>query len=74
MRSGRGVKLAAVQPMSRARYIVAAAVDDQGADGNIQLASEMDEAWLEQYYLDEMEQEKEVAWDTASGSIRPGRI
>ncbi|MEK4979622.1 ATP-dependent helicase HrpB [Bacillus sp. FSL K6-6540] len=70
MRSGRGVKLAAVQPMSRARYIVAAAVDDQGADGNIQLASEMDEVWLEQYYLDEMEQQKEVAWDTASGSIR----
>jgi ATP-dependent helicase HrpB len=70
MRSGRGVKLVSVQPMSRAQYIVVAAVDDQGADGNIQLASEMDELWLDKYYYDEMEQRKEVVWDSASGSIR----
>ncbi|MEC0203042.1 ATP-dependent helicase HrpB [Paenibacillus lautus] len=70
MRSGRGVKLVSVQPMSRAQYIVVAAVDDQGADGNIQLASEMDELWLDKYYHDEMEQRKEVVWDSASGSIR----
>lgn len=70
MRSGRGVKLVSVQPMSRAQYIVVAAVDDQGADGNIQLASEMDELWLDKYYYDEMEQSKEVVWDSASGSIR----
>ncbi|WP_127592421.1 ATP-dependent helicase HrpB [Paenibacillus lautus] len=70
MRSGRGVKLVSVQPMSRAQYIVVAAVDDQGADGNIQLASEMDELWLDKYYFDEMEQRKEVVWDSASGSIR----
>ncbi|MGG4341524.1 ATP-dependent helicase HrpB [Paenibacillus lautus] len=70
MRSGRGVKLVSVQPMSRAPYIVVAAIDDQGADGNIQLASEMDELWLDKYYHDEMEQHKEVVWDAASGSIR----
>lgn len=70
MRSGRGVKLVSVQPMSRAPYIVVAAVDDQGPDGNIQLASEIDELWLEKYYYDEMEQHKEVVWDSASGSIR----
>ncbi|MFG1731527.1 ATP-dependent helicase HrpB [Paenibacillus sp. 843] len=70
MRSGRGVKLVSVQPMSRAQYIVVAAVDDQGADGNIQLASEMDDLWLDKYYYDEMEQRKEVVWDSASGSIR----
>ncbi|WP_339290764.1 ATP-dependent helicase HrpB [Paenibacillus sp. FSL W8-0187] len=70
MRSGRGVKLVSVQPMSRAPYIVVAAVDDQGADGNIQLASEMDELWLDKYYHGEMEQYKEVVWDAATGSIR----
>ncbi|WP_098746849.1 ATP-dependent helicase HrpB [Paenibacillus sp. EZ-K15] len=70
MRSGRGVKLVSVQPMSRAPYIVVAAVDDQGADGNIQLASEMDELWLDKYYHGEMEQHKEVVWDAAIGSIR----
>ncbi|WP_339266114.1 ATP-dependent helicase HrpB [Paenibacillus sp. FSL K6-1330] len=70
MRSGRGVKLVSVQPMSRAPYIVVAAVDDQGADGNIQLASEMDELWLDKYYHGEMEQHKEVVWDAATGSIR----
>ena len=56
--------------MSRAPYIVVAAVDDQGPDGNVQLASEMDELWLDKYYHDEMEQHNEVVWDSASGGIR----
>lgn len=70
MRSGRGVKFPAMQPLSRARYVVVAAVDDQGADGNIQLAAELDERFLDKYYRNEMESHKEVIWDAVSGSIR----
>ncbi|MGG3279585.1 ATP-dependent helicase HrpB [Paenibacillus solani] len=70
MRSGRGVRLASAQPLSRVPFIVAAAVDDKGADGVIQLAAELNETWLDKYYHGEMEQYKEVVWDAASGSIR----
>ena len=70
MRSGRGARLASTQPLSRVPFIVAAAVDDQGADGIIQLAAELSETWLDKYYYGEMEQHKEVVWDSASGSIR----
>ena len=66
---GRGVKLVSVQPMSRAPYIVVAPLMIK-ADGNVQLASEMDELWLDKYYHDEMEQHNEVVWDSASGGIR----
>ncbi|MEK4117874.1 ATP-dependent helicase HrpB [Paenibacillus sp. FSL W8-0919] len=70
LRTGRGIRLASVQQLSRASYIVAAVIDDQGPDGLIQLAAPLEEEWLEEHFRDEMELIREVSWDPASGSVR----
>lgn len=70
LRSGRGAALGTVQTLSRSAYIVAASIQDQGADGSILLAAPLEEALLEQHYGHEMKKLKEVGWDPSSGSVR----
>ncbi|WP_054958416.1 ATP-dependent helicase HrpB [Paenibacillus dakarensis] len=70
LRSGRGAALKSTQPLSKAAYIVAAAVDDKGTDGTIQLASALDEEFIWRYYSNEITDVKEVVWDSSAGAVR----
>lgn len=70
LRSGRGVVLKTKQSLSKADYIVVAAVDDKGIEGNIQLASALDGTLIWQYYQDEVTDVKEVVWDSSAGAVR----
>ncbi|WP_422657180.1 ATP-dependent helicase HrpB [Paenibacillus sp. EC2-1] len=70
LRSGRGVVLKTRQSLSKADYIVVAAVDDKGIEGNIQLASALDETLIWHYYQDEITDLKEVVWDSSAGAVR----
>lgn len=70
LRSGRGVVLKKIQPLSRAEYIVVAAVDDKGAEGSIQLASSFDESLIWRYYREDIANVKEVVWDSSAGAVR----
>lgn len=68
--SGRGAKLAQLQSLSRAPYVVAASIDDKGADGYIQLASALDLSLIERFHKESIILHKEVMWDPAAGAVR----
>lgn len=70
LRSGRGAVLKSVQHLSRAEYIVAATVDDKGAEGSIQLAAWLDSDVIGRYHGDDMFDMKEVLWDSSAGAVR----
>ncbi|PAD75119.1 ATP-dependent helicase HrpB [Paenibacillus campinasensis] len=68
--NGRGARLAELQPLSRASYLVAAAIDDKGTDGHIQLAAELDAAIIERHHPESILVHKEVRWDAGAGAVR----
>ena len=66
---GRGAVLPENQPLARAEFLVAAELDDAGADGLIRLAAPLEGDWmraLERF----IRKETEVRWDAASRSVR----
>lgn len=70
LRSGRGAVLKSVQPLSRADYLVAAAVDDKGSEGSIQLAASLNYNQIGRYYDKDIFDMKEVSWDSSAGAVR----
>ena len=70
LRSGRGAILKSVQPLSRADFIVAAVVDDKGAEGSIQLAAALNYDRIGRYYDKDIVDMKEVSWDSSAGAVR----
>lgn len=68
--SGRGVRLAATESLSRAAYLVAAEADDQGADARILLAAPLQEQTLLQAGQHLLRDEVQVAWDSNTRSVR----
>lgn len=70
LRSGRGAVLKSVQHLTRAEYIVAAVVDDKGAEGSIHLAGWLDPDFIDRYHSDDIVDTKEVAWDSSAGGVR----
>ncbi|WP_248927287.1 ATP-dependent helicase HrpB [Paenibacillus hamazuiensis] len=73
LRSGRGAAFAGVQPLAKEPYVVAAELDDQGADSRIFLAAPLDIADLERHLGDQIETETAVAWDPDARAIRARR-
>jgi len=70
--SGRGAMIAQLQPLSNAPYLVAAELDDQGADSRIYLAAPCDLAGLMQLAEDGLaicEQEM-ITWDDSVQAVR----
>ena len=66
---GRGAVLPENQPLSRSEFLVAAELDDAGADGLIRLAAPLDGDWmraLERF----IRRETEVRWDAESRAVR----
>lgn len=73
LRNGRGAVFSGEQPLAYAKYVVAAELDDQGADSRILLAAELKETDLELYCGEQMEEETDVWWDRSSQAVRARR-
>jgi ATP-dependent helicase HrpB len=73
LRNGRGAGFAEPQPLARAEWIVAADLAGQGRDSRIYLAAPVDGADVEEHFADQLEQEREVAWDPTARAVRAVR-
>lgn len=70
MRNGRGAFLAHEQLLSKEPYIVAAELDDQGADSCIFLAAPIEFSALRAYFADQIETVQMVRWDREAQAVR----
>lgn len=73
LRSGRGAAFGAPQHLAEAPYLVAADLDDQGAESRIYLAAPVDPGDLEQHLGGQITDEAMIAWDGAAGAVRARR-
>ncbi len=65
--SGRGAHFSHEDPLAIAEYIVVAELDGQGRDARIQLAAQISESALQQYFADLVETKDCVRWDARTG-------
>ncbi len=68
--NGRGAVMAADQHLAGVPYLVAAELDDQGADSRIYLAAPVELAHLETYLQEGLEEEEAVEWEDAAQAVR----
>ncbi|PYI55785.1 ATP-dependent helicase HrpB [Paenibacillus flagellatus] len=71
--SGRGAAFAETQTLSSAPYIVAAELDDHGAESRIALAAPVDVRELERTFPERFAEESIVEWDRSTQSVRARR-
>ncbi|AZH29202.1 ATP-dependent helicase HrpB [Paenibacillus sp. M-152] len=71
---GRGARLRQVEWMSRSPYLVAAEVDDEGADGAIQLAAPIELQELIQHCSDLLLEQANVYWDSSASAVRARKV
>lgn len=69
LRNGRGASLPPNQPLARTDYLVAAELDDAGADSRILLAAPLDGEALTALIDESGERREVVEWDSATRSI-----
>lgn len=70
MRNGRGALLSHEQLLSKELYIVAADLDDQGADSRIFLAAPLELSALRACFSDQIEIAQVVRWDREAQAVR----
>jgi len=70
LRNGRGAVLPGDQPLAHTPFLVAAQVDDQGADSRMFLAAPVEWQELEPFFAEQMQVETQVAWDRAAQAVR----
>lgn len=70
LRNGRGAAVAEGQHLAYAPYLVAAELDDQGADSRIYLGAPVELSQLEQALADQLEEEISVVWDRQVQAVR----
>lgn len=68
--SGRGAVLPELQALSNERYLVAAELDDSGVESRIYLAAPVLEEELLEAFGGRLQQEQEVLWDSAAGTVK----
>ncbi|NOV03012.1 ATP-dependent helicase HrpB [Paenibacillus planticolens] len=68
--SGRGAVLPELQALSNERYLVAAELDDSGAESRIYLAAPVLEEELLEAFEGRLLQEQEVIWDSAADTVK----
>ena len=68
--NGRGAVLPELQPLSNERYLVAAELDDNGAESRIYLAAPIQEDELVEAFESRLLKEQEVLWEQATGSVK----
>ncbi|WP_342422790.1 ATP-dependent helicase HrpB [Paenibacillus sp. FSL E2-0178] len=71
---GRGAAMREGQPLARSPYIVAPGVDDRAGQSRIMLAAELSEQDLLKHHADSLLEEREVYWDSESGSVKARRV
>ncbi|MEO8448307.1 MAG: ATP-dependent helicase HrpB [Gemmatimonadota bacterium] len=69
LQNGRGASLDAGQPLAREDFLVAAELDDRGAEARISVAAPLDSAGLEQAAGGELVREELVEWDAGSEGV-----
>ncbi len=74
LRNGRGAALAAGDSLYDESYLVAAELDDQGADSRIFLAAPVELADLERYFEGQVETVEVTAWDRSVQAVRARRL
>lgn len=72
--NGRGAIMTQPQPLAQENYLVAAELDDQGADSRIFLAAPVDIGDLRQHFADQIISDTLVYWDSGSQAVRARRI
>lgn len=70
LRNGRGAALTEMQSLSQEAYIVAAELDDQGAESRIFLAAPVGLSEILQHFGDQIEEENLIAWDRSVQAVR----
>jgi ATP-dependent helicase HrpB len=70
LRNGRGVAVDSASALGGAEYIVAAEVDDRGAEGRVFLGATLERADLEQHFADQFQIVRETVWDAERMSAR----
>ncbi|XEC97215.1 ATP-dependent helicase HrpB [Paenibacillus tarimensis] len=63
LQNGRGAYLREMQPLSKADYIVAAELDDEGTESRILLAAPIERDQLEEAFAGKIEIVQSVVWD-----------
>ena len=71
---GRGAALPASSPLAREPFIVAAELDDAGADSRIRLAAPFEEAWFAEHFAGQIREERSVEWDRQSGAVKARKL
>ncbi|WP_438433107.1 ATP-dependent helicase HrpB [Gorillibacterium sp. sgz500922] len=67
---GRGAVLPGSQALSAAPYLVAADLDDQGADSRIRLAAPLAEAEIAEHAAELIREEAAIYWDAEAQAVR----
>ncbi|WP_282936463.1 ATP-dependent helicase HrpB [Paenibacillus sp. RC67] len=70
LQNGRGAAFNDMQPLASSPYLVAAELDDQGAESRIHLAAPVELNDLEKYMIDQLEEETWVGWDSSVQAVR----
>ncbi|CAH0118221.1 ATP-dependent RNA helicase HrpB [Paenibacillus sp. CECT 9249] len=68
--NGRGAAFAELQPLASAPYLVAAELDDQGAESRIYLAAPVAESELERHFGVHIMESSIIAWDREAQAVR----
>jgi ATP-dependent helicase HrpB len=69
LRNGRGARFAEPQPLEGADWIVAAELEGQGSEARIFRAAPLTLADIEAHFAAQIEEEREVFWDSAAGRV-----
>ncbi|MEJ8547540.1 ATP-dependent helicase HrpB [Brevibacillus borstelensis] len=70
LQNGRGAVFTGMQPLANVPYLVAAELDDHGTESTIYLAAPLEAEQLEKYFVDQLEKERLVYWDSDQQSVR----
>ncbi|MGG4452111.1 ATP-dependent helicase HrpB [Brevibacillus porteri] len=70
LRNGRGAAFSVQQPLTASPYIVAAELDDQGADSRILLAASLEESELLNDCAMQITERMNVWWEHSAGAVR----
>jgi ATP-dependent helicase HrpB len=73
LRNGRGAQFQEVQPLGSADWLVAAEVDDRGAEARIFQAASVGLEEIEEAFGHQVREVEEVAWDPEAGRVRAQR-
>ncbi|MGH7551448.1 MAG: ATP-dependent helicase C-terminal domain-containing protein, partial [Longimicrobiales bacterium] len=73
LRSGRGASMDGSSSIAGAEYVVAAAVDERGAEGRIFLAAALTRADIDAHFGDQVGDEEVIEWDDTASAVRVER-